>query len=124
MPHYESEDFRLAAPVVRATVQGPTDVVVHDVRLLIDSGAEVSVVPLAVASAVGAVVRPSRLSIQFFTGIEASLQEADLTIEILHRRFRGTFLVAEASHGIVGRNILNRLVLTLDGPNQSWSLSE
>lgn len=36
-------------------------------------------------------------------------------------RFRGPFVVAESDYGLLGRNILNQLVCTLDGPGQVWS---
>ena len=48
--------------------------------------------------------------------------EADVTVEFHRYRFRGQFLVTDASHGILGRNILNLLVLRLDGPGLSWSV--
>jgi len=42
--------------------------------------------------------------------------QAELQVEFLRFRFRGRFLLGESEYGVVGRNILNLLVLTLDGP--------
>ena len=38
-------------------------------------------------------------------------------------RFSGRFVVTDADHGILGRNVLNALVLLLDGPRGEWSVT-
>lgn len=112
--------FQPPAPVIRVLVVGPAGS--HaDVPLVIDSGADVSVVPLGAASAVGAPITRSTTAIQFLAGEEIVLDQADLAVEFLRYRFRGAFLVVDSTYGIVGRNILNALRLTLDGPELEWS---
>ena len=120
MPAYEAGIFKPPAPVVRALVRGPTNLA-SDVPLLVDTGADVSLIPLKVASVVGAQTHPSSAPIQSLGGEEMSCLEADLTTEVLGYRFRGPFLIMESDYGILGRNILNLLFVTLDGPNLSWS---
>lgn len=122
MQAYEAGDFEPRAPVVRATVRGPSNVVYHGVPLLIDTGADVSVIPLEVAAAVEAETRPSNAPIQLLDGGEITCLQANLTVEFLRYRFSGPFLVAGSRHGILGRNILNLLLVTLDGPNLLWSM--
>lgn len=122
MPRYETEGFDPPAPVIRARVRGPSGVVRSDVPLLIDTGADVSLVPAAIATAVEAVARPSGTPIQLLTGREVLLDQADLAVEFLRYRFRGTFLLVDSSYGVVGRNVLNALALLLDGPRQEWSI--
>lgn len=89
--------------------------------LVIDSGADISVVPLGAATAVGAPIVRSTTAIQFLVGQEMMLDQADLAVEFLRYRFRGAFLVVDSSYGVIGRNILNALRLTLDGPQLEWS---
>lgn len=122
MPRYEAAGFQPPAPVIRARVQGPSDEVATEVPLLIDTGADVSVIPLAATRSAGAIVRPATVAIQFYTGEEIALQETEVTVSFLRYRFRGCFLVAESDYGIAGRNILNLLALVLDGPQQTWSV--
>ena len=55
MPAYETEGFSPPAPVVRSLMRGPEGQVYQDVPLLLDSGVDVTVLPLHVANAVGAV---------------------------------------------------------------------
>jgi hypothetical protein len=92
--------------------------------LLLDSGADVSVVPRAAARSVGARIGRSTAAIQFLAGQAVVLDEAELTVEFLRYRFRGSFLVVDSSYGIAGRNILNALALTLDGPRLEWSIRD
>lgn len=95
-----------------------------DVPLVIDSGADISVVPRGAASAVGATIVRSTAAIQFLVGQEIALDQADLAVEFLRYRFRGAFLVVDSSYGVVGRNILNALKLVLDGPGLEWSVAD
>lgn len=122
MQAYEAGDFEPPAPVVRATVRGPNNAVYHEVPLLIDTGADISLIPLDVANTVEAQTRPSEAPVQFLDGEEITCLQADLTVEFLRYRFSGPFLVVGSRHGILGRNILNLLLVTLDGPNLLWSV--
>jgi hypothetical protein len=45
-----------------------------------------------------------------------------LELQLLGKSFRGQFLLTDGEHGILGRNILNSLAITLDGPAQTWDL--
>lgn len=123
MPRYETEGFQPPAAVVRAGVRGPGGLVLPNVPLLIDTGADVSVIPLGVAEAVGATIELSRVLVRFYSGTGETLNQAELSVEFARYRFEGQFLVAESEYGILGRNILNALSLTLDGPQLRWSFS-
>jgi hypothetical protein len=46
-----------------------------------------------------------------------------LELQLLGKTFRGQFLVVDARHGILGRNILNAISVLLDGPAQNWQES-
>ena len=120
MPAYEAEGFAPPAPVVRARLIGPSAQTIDGVPLLIDTGADVSVVPFEAALAVGTQPRPATVPIQFYGGEQTAYQEAEVTIAFLRYRFRGVFLVADAEYGIPGRSILNLLTLSLDGPALEW----
>jgi hypothetical protein len=121
VPTYETGDFAPPAPVARAVVRGPAGRTRSGVPLLLDTGADVSVVPRSAAAEVAAEVQPSAVTIRFYDGSETVCDLAELSVEFLRYRFRGTFVVGDADYGVLGRNILNSLVLTLDGPGQVWT---
>src|SRR5215472_324201 len=121
MPFYESDSFEPPAPVARAFVRGPNSHVYRDLPLLIDTGADASVIPRFVAEAVGADIRSSDITLRFYDGTEMRSEVAEMEVEFLRYRFRGPFLVGDATYGILGRNTLNLLVLTHDGPSLVWT---
>lgn len=121
MPAYESAGFDPPAPVARAGVVGNARTIMG-VPMLLDTGADVSVVPRDVADELGVRVRQSRIRLLTFSGSESDAKVADLAVELGTYRFRGTFVVSGASYGLLGRNILNLLVATLDGPQLMWSV--
>jgi hypothetical protein len=81
----------------------------------------VSIVPRHVAEAVGADVSPSDVPLRLFDDSETGCDVAALRAELLRRRFDGPFVIVDATHGVLGRNILNLLVVGLDGPCRAWS---
>lgn len=121
MPAYEGDSFVPPASVARATIRGPSGRSQSAVPFLLDSGADVSILPRSVAEAAAAVIRPSEVAIRTYDGSESICDLAELSVEFLRFRFQGEFLVADAEYGVLGRNILNLLRLTLDGPALNWS---
>lgn len=120
MPTYEGGRFAPPAPVARVVVHGPTGKARADVPLLIDTGADVSIVPRDVVEAVEGDVRAGDVAIRFFDGSEAVCDVAEVSVELLRYHFRGAFVLGDEEYGVLGRNILNALVLTLDGPHRTW----
>lgn len=121
MPGYEAEGFEPPAPVAYAVIRNPARESSLDVLLLIDTGSDVSAVPRSVVTALGAVVRPSALRVRTYDGEEMLCDVTDLRLELLRYRFAGEFVVSDSDYGLLGRNILNSLVLTLNGPRREWS---
>jgi hypothetical protein len=44
-----------------------------------------------------------------------------LDLLFLRRAFRGQYLLTEEECGIMGRDVLNHVIVLLDGPRQEWS---
>ena len=123
MPAYEAGDFDPPAPVAHASIGGPSGLVLSDIPLLIDTGADYTVVSRWAAERVGAMLRPSDIRVRLYEGTQARCYTAELTVAFLRFRFKGPFLIADSEFGLIGRNVLNVLVCTFDGPRQSWSAS-
>jgi hypothetical protein len=114
--------FEPPAPGARVSVIGPSGTY-DDVPMLLDSGADASLVPRHVVEAIGANLRRSSFQLELFDGTRIAAEEADVTLHLAPFRFGGTYLVEEKGYGIIGRNILRHVVLRLDGPAQGWSVA-
>jgi hypothetical protein len=91
-------------------------------HLLLDSGADVSVIPRDVALSLRATIQPGTVPTSYLRGEIMTFDQAWLAVEFDRFRFQGPFLLVESEYGVLGRNVLNRLVLTLDGPKLSWRI--
>jgi hypothetical protein len=123
MPAYEASLFDPPAPAIkvalRKTGNGST---VSNVLLLLDTGADITLLPRAEAERLGIpTLANERYELIGFDGNKsfASVVLADMIL--LNRIFRGRYLLIDQEHGILGRDILNHLTLLFDGPRQQWS---
>ena len=122
MPAYDGERFFPPAPVALVTLRNATT---HSeaskVPMLLDSGADASMVPEQIVENLGV---DTSLSGQFeIIGVEGKstfARAVSIELVFLGRRFRGQFLLTPNEYGIIGRNILNRVPLLLDGPKLAW----
>jgi hypothetical protein len=122
MPAYDADRFNPPAPVALVTVRHPeTGAAATDVPMLIDTGADVTLVPRAVLAQIGGSTLPGvQYELVSFDGTTSYAEVIQLEMILCRRRFRGQYLLTDDPMGIVGRNILNALTLLLDGPNASW----
>ncbi len=121
MQAYDSARFDPPAPLALVTVKSQQpDVVIHDVPMLIDTGADVSLLP---RSAVGQLVPPDakQYELESFDGTRSTAPAVTVQLQSLGKSFRGQFLLIESWHGVLGRNVLNNLSLLFDGPSQKWT---
>jgi len=61
------------------------------------------------------------MNLMGFDGSRSLAASVMLNLQFLRRAFRGRYLLIEEDRGIMGRDILNHVVLLLDGPSQQWS---
>ena len=89
--------------------------------MLVDSGADVTLVPQHSVDLVSATVDPSTsYEIMSFDGRKSIAQAVNLDLLFLKRVFRARFLVSNQECGVLGRDILNHIALFLDGPRLVW----
>lgn len=124
MPFYEDALFSPPAPVAFVTLRSPENgTSITGVPMLLDSGADVTLLPQDAIRRLG--LKPSgetQYELTGFAGHQSVSPVVKLELILAGKTFRGQFLLVEQEWGIVGRNILNSLVLTLDGPNLTWSI--
>lgn len=122
MPVYDTSRFQPPAPLANVTLRNQeTGATWTDVPMLLDTGADLTLVPQTVLEHLGLQPDPSRqFGLRGFDGSTSFAQIVQLELIFLGKRFRGPYLLIEQEYGIIGRNILNSVRLVLDGPMQTW----
>ena len=122
MPDYDAKQFTPPAPLARVTVRTRDHAkTVSDVPMLIDSGADATLIPQTCADRLGLRGEPQEDFVLIgFDGSTSPAKVVDAEVLFLGRTFRGEFPVIDDEVGILGRNVLNRLSLVLDGPRLNW----
>lgn len=123
MPNYDASHFDPPAPVARVTLRNPHNgATVSDVLLLLDTGADVTLLPRMAVERLGVpLLANQRYELMGFDGSRSFAPVVMLDTIFLQLAFRGRYLLIEEERGILGRDILNHVMVLLDGPRQQWS---
>jgi hypothetical protein len=125
MTKYDSEHHSPPAPVAWVTVENPSSgTKLPGVPMLIDSGADVTLLPELVVKQLGLQLDMERgFELADFENKTTSIAHPALaTVNIGKLRFKGLYLFRSGEIGILGRNILNAVVLELNGPKLEWHM--
>ena len=122
MPVYDANLFDPPAPLARVDLSNPQNAdSLTDVPMLLDSGADVTLIPATSAAQIGLTANADEVyELMGFDGRISQAAVVRLEMRFLNRTFRGRFLLIEQEWGVIGRDILNLIPLLLDGPNLSW----
>lgn len=121
MPVYDAERFKPPAPVATVTLYARDRAkTVADVPMLIDSGADLTLIPQRCVRELGLRDEPIDGFLEGFDGSTTPARAVNIEVHFLQYIFRGLFPVTEDECGILGRNVINRLALVLDGPRFTW----
>ena len=119
---YDTARFEPPAPISQVTLRNPdTGSTISDVTMLLDTGADVSLIPRASLKALNLSTTQDRLyELISFDGTISLAPIVQLELVFCNRTFKGQFLVIDRALGILGRNVLNSVSLVFDGPNFKW----
>jgi predicted aspartyl protease len=119
---YDSARFRPPAPVANVVFINPqSGQAIGDVLMLLDTGADSSIVPLAVVEALQSDFEDAVWEITSIASAQSQvLRSAKLQMQLGKYKFNSSFLVASVDVGVIGRNLLNLVRVRLDGPKQHW----
>ena len=122
MPAYDRQFFNPPAPLARVVLRLPsTSDSVTDVPMLIDSGADVTLVLRQSVTLLGAIVDPNmNYEVMGFDGHKSTTQVVTLDLVFVRRIFKGRFLLTEQEWGVLGRDVLNHVAMLLNGPRLDW----
>ena len=123
MPAYDASLFNPPAPLAKVTLRNQDNGnTASDVPMLLDTGADVSLIPQSPLNQLGLAIDPNEgYELMSFDGSTSVAQVVRVDLILLRRVFRGRFLVTDQACGILGRDILNHLSLMFDGPRLNWS---
>lgn len=120
---YDNAGFQPPAPVVRIRVGAPGAESREELSALLDSGSDVSVVPVALVRRLGLrrVGRPTQVRGFGFDGSEVPAFLAEMTLNGGNSWFVQVFPWRNA-YAILGRDVMNRWRTVLDGPARMTSI--
>jgi len=123
MPEYDASQFNPPAPFAYVILRNPdTGAMCPEVPMLLDSGADVSLIPQAIIPDLQLAIVPERqYELIGFDGSTRLAQAVRAEMVFCRRTYRGQFLLIDQDWGILGRNILNTLSLLFDGPRLLWT---
>lgn len=123
MPSYDASHFDPPAPVAWVTLRNPSSgATVSDLLLLVDTGADITLLPRTAVEQLGVpLLAGQQYELMGFDGSKSFAAVVMLDVLFLKRVFRGRYLLIEEDRGILGRDILNHVILLLEGPQQQWS---
>ncbi len=124
MPVYESDLYSPPAPVARVTLRNPeSGLRLADVPLIIDSGADVTLLPRAVIEFMGiAIDTETNYELRGVDDIITYSPAVYAEVVFAQTTFRGEYLLMEQEVGLLGRDILKHVSLLLDGPHLVWEI--
>ena len=122
MAAYDSNLFDPPAPVAVVDIRDPSSGnVISGVRMLIDSGSDLTLIPKRLINELNLDLDQSTShELTGFDGHMSVAKSVQLDLVFLGRTFKGRFVMIDSESGILGRNVLNHFALVLDGPGLSW----
>ena len=123
MPDYDASQYEPPAPIASVTLRNPDHpALVADLLLLIDTGADVTLLPRSSVEQIGIpLISDVKYELAAFDGTKSAASVAVVDMILLSRVYRGRYLLIDSPHGVLGRDVLNHLRLLFDGPARQWS---
>ena len=115
------------APTARVTfacVGAGPDATRIEAQMLVDTGADVSLIPRAIVDAINAAPTGRTMDVVSFDDHKSARPVIAASMHLGKYKINAELLLHDEGEtiGIIGRNILNLLYVVLDGPTGVWSV--
>jgi hypothetical protein len=122
MPGYDALHYDPPAPIAQVILRSANAAAVNDVTLLLDTGADTTLLPRSAVARLGITPDPALVyELVGFDGTRSTAQAVDFSMIFLQKAFRGRYLLIDSDRGILSRDILASVTLLLNGPRREWS---
>jgi Aspartyl protease len=122
MPSYDALRYDPPAPSAQVSLRAANGVTVDDVLMLLDTGADTTLLPRSAVTRLGITPDPAvAYELIGFDGARSITQAVDLDMIFLKKAFRGRYLLTDSDCGILGRDVLASVIVLFNGPAREWS---
>ncbi len=119
---YECELSGVPYPCLRISITTPDDQKAQETKAILDSGAARTCVPLKVIRALGMSHPADKHKFIDFDNNEVELSVFYVNVLAAGRTIQALVVGTNSNHALLGRDILNNWILTLDGPRRQFGV--
>lgn len=120
-----NQSFDPPAPTAKLILRNvETGERVGDVSVLLDTGADISLLPLSAIEKLKIAPSGETVNLIGFDESKSTSEIYRLQVIFLGKRFSGDYCAIDGEIGILGRDVLNEFSITFDGKNLEWKEQE